>query len=498
MAELQRVSPGMQILYAGNRLATVSDDVAERFQPGDRLLVVQTTGEVLHVPSDQWQTASKAVSLAVEAFQELNQVEDSAVSIFFERFATYLEDDEIWTRIAAVNQADVERAASAGRSTTRLVASDKMRGEMMDGLRGWARMPSPNGTFATIQHEGWRIDQVRSAYGVVAFVFEGRPNVLADGAGVLRSGNTAVMRIGGDALDTAKAIVELAVAPALAEAGLPQGCLQLIDSREHSAGWALFSDRRVGLAVARGSGRAVLTLGTLASQSGIPVSMHGTGGAWIVADETASAEALKAAVYHSSDRKVCNTVNVVCLPRSRAAELAEVVLQALDERGNALGHGFKLHVAHDTVDYVPAELFTTIRTVLRAQGPVEEPVAETISSDQLGIEWEWEQTPEVTLKAVDSTEQAVSLFNEQSPRFAASLISEDEAAHDRFFKTIDSPFVGNGFTRWVDGQYALNRPELGLSNWQYGRLLGRSGVLSGDSLYTVRLRATQERSDIHR
>jgi glutamate-5-semialdehyde dehydrogenase len=260
----------------------------------------------------------------------------------------------------------------------------------------------------------------------------------------------------------------------------------------------LFSDRRVGLAVARGSGRAVLTLGTLASQSGIPVSMHGTGGAWIVADETASAEALKAAVYHSSDRKVCNTVNVVCLPRSRAAELAEVVLQALDERGNALGHGFKLHVAHDTVDYVPAELFTTIRTVLRAQGPVEEPVAETISSDQLGIEWEWEQTPEVTLKAVDSTEQAVSLFNEQSPRFAASLISEDEAAHDRFFKTIDSPFVGNGFTRWVDGQYALNRPELGLSNWQYGRLLGRSGVLSGDSLYTVRLRATQERSDIHR
>ena len=44
---------------------------------------------------------------------------------------------------------------------------------------------------------------------------------------------------------------------------------------------------------------------------------------------------------------------------------------------------------------------------------------------------------------------------------------------------INAPFVGNGFTRWVDGQYALNRPELGLSNWQYGRLFGRGGVLSG-------------------
>ena len=63
---------------------------------------------------------------------------------------------------------------------------------------------------------------------------------------------------------------------------------------------------------------------------------------------------------------------------------------------------------------------------------------------------------------------------------------------------MDAPFVGNGFTRWVDGQYALNRPELGLSNWQFGRLFGRGGVLSGNSAYTVRSRVTQEHSDIGR
>ena len=93
---------------------------------------------------------------------------------------------------------------------------------------------------------------------------------------------------------------------------------------------------------------------------------------------------------------------------------------------------------------------------------------------------------------------AVELFNTQSPRFVASLISEDPEAHRRFYETVDSPFVGNGFTRWVDGQYALGKPELGLSNWQFGRLFGRGGVLSGDSVFTIRTRAIQEDPNLGR
>ena len=58
--------------------------------------------------------------------------------------------------------------------------------------------------------------------------------------------------------------------------------------------------------------------------------------------------------------------------------------------------------------------------------------------------------------------------------------------------------MGDGFTRWVDGQYALDTPELGLSNWQFGRLLGRGGVLSGESIYTIRHRAKIDDPTIHR
>jgi len=98
----------------------------------------------------------------------------------------------------------------------------------------------------------------------------------------------------------------------------------------------------------------------------------------------------------------------------------------------------------------------------------------------------------------DDLDDAVALFNRHSPRFAASLIAEDPAAHDRFFRAIDAPFVGDGFTRWVDGQYALDRPELGLSNWQSGRLFGRGGILSGEGVFTVRLRVRQDDMDLHR
>ena len=146
---------------------------------------------------------------------------------------------------------------------------------------------------------------------------------------------------------------------------------------------------------------------------------------------------------------------------------------------------------------VPDEWFRT-DAVTRAEGEVTEPITEVISDDDLGAEWEWEESPEVTLTVVDSVEEAVELFNTQSPKLVASLIDEDPAAQTSFYETIDAPFVGNGFTRWVDGQFALNRPELGLSNWEGGRLFGRGGVLSGDSVFTIRTRVIQNDPDISR
>ena len=491
-AALEKLIPGMPIPFGGDRVTTAPEALAAAFRPGDRLVVVQETGALLHVPAAVQAVAAAAVGRAHDAFQRMGQVSDRQVTRFFEAFADRLEDDGCWAPVAAANAADVARAKASGRSTTRLLADEAMRAGMSAGLRGWAKAPAGRGqVIERVKHKGWTIEQTVAPLGVVAFVFEGRPNVFADAAGVLRSGNTVVFRIGSDALDTARAIVEHALAPALAEAGLPEGAASLVESPERAAGWAMFSDRRLALAVARGSGPAVAQLGAVARQAGVPVSLHGTGGAWLVADVKADPRRFAAVVEASLDRKVCNTLNVCCIVRSKAKKLVPLFLEALERAGTRRGHGCKLHIVEGDEGVLPKAWRQATVTVSRAEGEAQEPLAEPLAEADLGREWEWEQTPEVTLKIVDGLDHAVALFNRYSPRFTASLVSKDRAAQDRFYAAINAPFVGDGFTRWVDGQYALNRPELGLSNWEHGRLFARGGVLSGDGVFTVRSRMRQ-------
>lgn len=346
-------------------------------------------------------------------------------------------------------------------------------------------------------HPGLTVEMVRSGLGVIGFVFEGRPNVFVDATGVLRSGNTVVLRIGSDAAQTAEAIMTLALAPALQHANLPTGAVSLLEAPSHATAWALFSDSRLGLAVARGSGPAVAQLGALARQAGIPVSLHGTGGAWVVAGDSASPDDFGAAVLNSLDRKVCNTLNTCCIVESRASDLVPRFLDALAEAGRRRNASSKLHATPEAMPYIPDSWKGKVN-ITRKDGTSSEVQTVAIGDDELGVEWEWEESPEVTLVVVADVDEAVGLFNQQSPRFAASLISDEESEHKRFFEAIESPFVGNGFTRWVDGYYALGRPELGLSNWETGRTFSRSGILSADSVYSVRVRAIQSDPDLHR
>jgi glutamate-5-semialdehyde dehydrogenase len=491
--ELQRLTVGTPLVFAGNKVVRVSADLAERFRAGDSLAIVQTTGDVLLVPRAERELVDAAIARSLEAFERLNRVEDEAILAFFEAFASRLENDEIWSAIREVNDEDVAAARRRGRSTTRLVADEAMRSKMTAGLRGWLEAPSRRGrVLECVQHEGWRTELVGAALGPVGFVFEGRPNVLADAMGVLTSGNTVLFRIGSDALGTARALMKQALQPSLDEAGLPEGTVTLIDSPAHAAGWALFSNPGLALAVARGSGSAVAQLGALARQAGIAVSLHGTGGAWIVAACDAPPAELRAAVVRSLDRKVCNSLNTCCIEKAAAPTLVPELLAGLEEAGAARGQAFRIHVEEVDRAWLPAELFDREVSVLRAEGAVSEKQATLLPGGCLGREWEWEDTPEVTLKVAGSIDEAVELFNRQSPRFAASLISSDPAAHESFFRGIDSPFVGDSHTRWVDGQVALGTPELGLSNWQSGRLFGRGGVLSGDGVFTIRTRARRE------
>ncbi|MDQ3737778.1 MAG: aldehyde dehydrogenase family protein [Actinomycetota bacterium] len=470
---LTGLQAGQVIVYGGDRTTTVAAALADAFCAGDRLIVVDRTGDMLHVPAAAHEAATSAIDAAIDAFGALSRCTDDQISTFFASFADRLADDDQAAPILAANAEDVDRARAAGRSTTRLTMSATMRVDMIAGLRLWAKTTADrDATERVLDHQSWSMEARRAPLGVVGFVFEGRPNVFADAAGVVRTGNTAVLRIGSDALATARAIVNHALAPALAEAGLPAGAVALLDDPSRASGWAMFADGRLSLAVARGSGRAVAQLGAVGRQSGVAVSLHGTGGAWLVAGEAAHGERFGASVLHSLDRKVCNTLNVCAIPSSRP-ELVPVFLDALDGAADRRGMSARLHADDAAMSQLPPE---------RAG-------VEPLDRADLSVEWEWEDDPEVSLVVVDDVAEAIDLHNRYSPRFVASMISDDDDEVERFYAAVDAPFVGDGFTRWVDGQYALGTPELGLSNWQSGRLLARGGVLSGDSVYTVRYMA---------
>jgi len=462
----------------------VGNEIADRYQEGD-LIIGISGGHLLHVPQADLLVATRAVSQSVEAFDLLKSVSSEQISQFFHAFAQNLEDDAIFAKIKTCNEDDVASALQRGRSTTRLMLSDPMRSDMISALHTWGNTPHVDGAaLESVDHQGWSVTAAKSSLGVVAFVFEGRPNVFADATGVLRSGNTCVFRIGGDAFGTAQAIMNLAVLPALESCGLPVGAISLVESRSHASGWALFSDKRVSLAIARGSGEAVSQLGAVARQFGIAVSLHGTGGAWMIAGEHADAQWLSKVVVNSLDRKVCNTLNVCCIARSRASELVPLFVDAM-KRAALLRDAIAVIHADSASQKFMAEQVKSIEV-------------HNLSVDELGTEWEWENAPECSLVIVNDVDEAIALFNQYAPSFIISIISDNEAELEKVWRETNAPFVSNGMTRWVDGQFALNKPELGLSNWQNGRTFGRGGILSGDSVFSVRYRALQHDADLHR
>jgi glutamate-5-semialdehyde dehydrogenase len=477
MTELSRIPAGTPVL--------VGDTVREMpaLAPGDRVIAVHAHGELLVVPKSDNEIVADAVARTDEAFTAMAQVGDDQISQFFRAFADRLADEVVWDAIVEANERDVELARSKGRSVTRLVATSKMRDGMIEGLIGWSKAPSRRGEIVE-RREGpdWSVERRRAPLGVVAFVFEGRPNVFADGVGVLRGGNTSVMRIGSDALRTAEAIEASAVGPALDSCGLPDAAVTLVRSPSHAAAHALFTMPEVRLAIARGSGQATTLLGAIASQHGIAVSLHGTGGAWIYLAEDADPEAATNAIVNSLDRKVCNTLNTLVVNAKRSHELVPLAVDAFRRADPS----FRLHVAAGSQHDVPRDLFDKHVSVVRAGGDSVEPQVDVVPKSELDREWEWDATPEISLVLAHDDEDAVALINTHSPRFVASIITSDRARFERFYDRVDAPYVGDGFTRWVDGQWAWDRPELGLSNWERGRIIGRSGILSGDDVFTIR------------
>ena len=484
------------LVAIGRHRTVISQEFAASLEPGDQVLALSHNGQLRRLPKAVVDLVDEAVSAASRAFTLLPDVSDDAINEFFELAAEALQDNVRFSTVLQANQRDEESARARGRSVTRLVLSENMRRDMIAALLMWRDAPmSRDSVVSRTEHVGWSVDQRAAPLGVLGFVFEGRPNVFADATGVLKGGNAVVFRIGSDALGTANAMMDVIIRPSLIQAGLPVDAVVLLNSPEHAAGWSLFSDSRLGLAVARGSGTAVSELGSIAQQSGVPVSLHGTGGAWMVVGEEANLDRLESCVLHSLDRKVCNTLNVVTVIRHLASVHIPIILKAAEIAASARGTRPRIHAIQGAEKFISTDVTIEVR---RSEGVILEQQVTVANVESLSTEYEWEENPEFAIVLVEDIDEAVKLFNAYSPQFIVSTISENKTEQERVWSLTNAPFFGDGFTRWVDGQFSLLRPELGLSNWENGRLFGRSGILSGDSAFTVRLRVHQSDEKLHR
>lgn len=342
--------------------------------------------------------------------------------------------------ILAANAEDLRAATAAGEAPAFL---DRLR---LDADRLWrvatavravADLPDPVGV--TIREwtrpNGLRISKVRVPIGVVAVIFESRPNVAADAAALcLKSGNVAVLRGGSEAFRTNAAIVA-AISEGISTAGLPAAAVSTLPSADRASVLELLrmSDL-VDLVVPRG-GKGLIDL--VVSNARIPVVYHGDGICAVYVDAAADAERAERIVLNAKCQRpgVCNAAETLLVHAARAGDLLPRLLDALAARG--------------------VEIRGCPRT--RAVRPA---VAAATEAD-----WRTEFLDLVlAVRVVDSIDEAIAHIEAHGSHHTDSIVTEDSEAAGRFLSGVDSATVlHNASTRFSDGGEFGFGAEVGIS-----------------------------------
>jgi len=337
--------------------------------------------------------------------------------------------------LLAANAADVaaaERGGMAPGLLDRLRLTPERLADIATQLEVLADTPEP-----PAQREvrtlpsGERVLERRVPVGVIGAVFEARPNVTVDVASqVLKARSAAVLRTGSAALGSARALVDLVIAPALERSGVPAGAVQLVPTPGHAGAEALVGiPDLVPLVVVRGSGEVTRKLSALGAAAGTRVLAHADGGGVLYLDASADPDTVTRLVTESTDRLgVCNRLNLLLIDRPAYDRLWPVAEAALHERG-----------------------------ITPSLPPHPHP---------LGHEWALDAGSEahVTVAPVDGPLDAAAVANRETSGLAATVCATDEAAATAFIDAYTGTGVfWNATTRLLDGYKLLGLPETGIN-----------------------------------
>jgi glutamate-5-semialdehyde dehydrogenase len=342
--------------------------------------------------------------------------------------------------ILAANAKDIDAAKKAGMSAVlqdRLLLNDARVEAMARGLDDIVALPDPVG--ARIEEwtrpNGLLISRVRVPIGIIGVIYEARPNVTADaGALCIKSGNTVVLRGGSDSFHSSRAIVEL-LRRALARAGLPEDCVQLMPTTDRAAvGELLRATGWLDLIVPRG-GRSLIDRVT--EESRVPVLRHYDGICHVYVDRDADIAMAREIVANAKMRRVS-----VC----GAAETLLVDRAALDT--HLMPVLAKLH-----------ELGCEVR------GDAEVQKRDPMALAATDKDWRTEYlAPVISVAAVDGVDGAIRHIARWGSQHTESIVTDNEATALRFLNEVDSAIVmHNASTQFADGgEFGLGA-EIGIS-----------------------------------
>jgi glutamate-5-semialdehyde dehydrogenase len=405
-------------------------------------------------PTDAARAVADAAARASAASPALAAAGQEQIDTAIRAMADRLSDAGVTATVLEANEVDCATAKEAG-----------MAGGLLDRLRltparltdmaGQLRQLADTEALPTRQKVrtldgGLLVEEWRRPVGVIGANFEARPNVAVDVASqLIKSRNAGVLRTGSAAIGSAAALVDLVVAPALTEAGLPGDAVQLLRVPGRESAEALVTEpTNIPLVILRGSGESTRTLAARAALAGVKTLAHADGGGVLYIHPAADRTLADRLIDDGLDRLgVCNRLNLLLVDRAIWDETVPRIVDALAAREPKTAASLPPH------------------------------------QHVVGYEWALDDDNEatVTIAPADGELDAADIANRETSGLAATIVTEDAQAASRFLKAyVGTGAFWNASTRRLDGFKLLGVPETGIN---VDRVPGPRGPVTFRDLY---------------
>ncbi len=342
--------------------------------------------------------------------------------------------------ILAANTQDLEAAKIAGVSSVlldRLMLNEKRIHEMAQGLREIAELPDPVGE---VEHEtarpnGLRIGRMRVPIGVIGMVYEARPNVTADAAGLcLKAGNSVILRGGSEAVHSNRMIGKF-VSQGLQAAGLPEAAVQVVETTDRQVVAELLTlDGYIDCVIPRGGKKF---LNWVARTASVPVIRHGDGNCHVYLDSPVDLSMAEEIAFNAKVQRpgVCNAMETLLVHQETASKVLPELFSRLSEAGVELRGCERARKIHPAVKAATA------------------------------ADWETEYLDLIlAVRVVEDLDSAIKHIADYGSGHSEAIVTADYLHAERFLREVDAASVlVNASTRFTDGaQFGLGA-EIGIS-----------------------------------